>query len=121
MKTVTVPIIKSNEDHNVVIAQIEKLWGAAPNTPKGEKLNVLLTLVDAYEAKHFPIEAPDPIEAILFRMEQAGYVRRDLEELLGKSRVSELLNRKRSLTLNMIRKLHEKWNISADVLVGKAV
>ena len=78
-------------------------------------------LVDAFETEHFPIEAPDPIEAILFRMDQAGYERRDLQELLGKSRVSELLNRKRSLTLNMIRKLHEKWNISADVLIGKAV
>tara|TARA_B100000315_G_scaffold260653_1_gene323735 strand:- start:4517 stop:4882 length:366 start_codon:yes stop_codon:yes gene_type:complete len=119
MKTVTVPVIRTQADYEEAVAQVEKLWGAKPDTPKAEKLDVLLTLVDAYESEQFSIDAPDPIEAILFRMDQEGYERRDLEALLGKSRVSELLNRKRSLTLNMIRKLHEAWNIPADVLVRK--
>lgn len=120
MRTVTVPVIKTDTDHKKAVRQIEGLWGAKANSNEGATLDVLITLVDAYEAEHFPIDAPDPVEAILFRMDQEGYGRRDLEKLLGKTRVSELLNRKRPLSLNMIRKLHQTWKIPADVLIQKA-
>jgi HTH-type transcriptional regulator/antitoxin HigA len=111
--------IKSEADHNAVLAEIEKLWGAEPNTAKGDKLDVLLTLVDAYEKEHYPIEPPDPIEAIKFRMEQMSLTRKDLEALIGsRGRVSEVLNHKRELSLKMIRKLHQNLNIPLESLVG---
>ncbi|MBM4394445.1 MAG: transcriptional regulator [Deltaproteobacteria bacterium] len=112
--------IRNDEDHGRALARIEELWGSPQGTPEAEALEVLVTLVDAYEAQHHAIEAPDPIEAILFRMEQQGLTRRDLEPLIGgRARVSEVLNRRRPLTLAMIRRLRAGLGLSADVLVGK--
>ncbi len=93
----------------------------APGTPQGDRLDVLTTLIQAYEARHFPIDAPDPIEAIKFRMEQQGLSVKDLEPIIGQSnRVYEVLNRKRPLTLAMIRRLHSSLGISAEVLIAEA-
>ena len=90
-------------------------------TPPGDELDVLVTLVESYEDKHFPIESPDPIEAILFRMEEMDLMRKDLEPYIGsRHRVSEVLNRKRELSLNMIRRLHEGLGIPIENLIGKA-
>ena len=89
-------------------------------TPKGDRLDILTTLVQAYEARHWPIEAPDPVEAIKFRMEQSGLTVKDLEPIIGRSnRVYEVLNRKRPLTLAMIRRLHRDLGIPADVLIAE--
>jgi HTH-type transcriptional regulator/antitoxin HigA len=94
---------------------------AAPGTPEGDELDVLAILVDAYEAKHHPVDAPDPVAAIQFRMEQRGLKRRDLEPLIGsRARVSEVLTRKRNLTLEMIRRVKRGLGISADLLIGAA-
>jgi len=95
-----------------------QLMGSAPGSPEGDELEVLATLLDAYEAKHFPMDAPDPITAIEFRMEQQGLTRKDLESFIGsRARVSEILTRKRSLTLPMVRRLKHGLGISADVLI----
>jgi HTH-type transcriptional regulator/antitoxin HigA len=97
---------------------VERLWGAKSGTPEGDRLDVLATLIDAYEAEHDPMDPPDPIEAIKFRMEQQGLTRRDLEEIIGtRTRIAEVLNRKRGLSITMIRRLHERLGISADVLI----
>ena len=112
--------IRNDRDHARALRQVEKLWGARAGSPEAEKLEVLVTLVDAYEAKHHPIDPPDPIEAIRFRMEQEGLTRADLEKLIGsRARVSEILNGRRPLTLQMIRRLRDALGISADVLVGR--
>ena len=112
--------IRNDRDHARALRQIEKLWGARAGSPEAEKLEVLVTLVDAYEAKHHPIDPPDPIDAIRFRMEQEGLTRADLEKLIGsRARVSEILNGRRPLTLQMIRRLRDALGISADVLVGR--
>jgi len=111
--------IKTEDDYRSALLRIEELMEARPDSDAGSELDVLTTLVEAYEAKHFPIEAPDPVDAILFRMEQMGLGRKDLEPLLGsKSRVSEVLNRKRDLSLSQIRRLHEGLNIPLENLVG---
>ena len=111
--------IKNDADHARALAQVERLWGAAPGTPEAEHLEVLVTLIDLYEAQHHVIDPPDPIEAIRFRMEQQDLTRKDLEPLLGsRARVSEVLSRKRPLTLAMIRRLRDHLGISADVLIG---
>ncbi len=110
--------IKTEQDYDAVLAEIEALWGAEIDSPDGDKLDVLMTLVEAYEAKHHPIDPPDPIEAILFRMEQNGLERKDLEPFIGRSgRVSEVLNRKRPLTLDMIRKLWKGLHIPLESLI----
>jgi HTH-type transcriptional regulator / antitoxin HigA len=94
------------------------LWGAKSKTLEGDRLDVLATLIDAYEAQHYPMDPPDPIEAIKFRMEQQGLTRRDLEPLIGtRTRVAEVLNRKRGLSIEMIRRLHRELGISAEVLI----
>jgi HTH-type transcriptional regulator/antitoxin HigA len=112
--------IRNDEDHARALARIEELWGSPAGSPEAEALEVLVTLVDAYEAKHHTIEAPSPVEAILFRMEQQGLTRQDLEPMIGgRSRVSEVLNRRRPLTLAMIRRLRSGLGLSADVLVGQ--
>ncbi len=112
--------IRNDRDHARALREIEKLWGAHAGSPEAEKLEVLVTLVDAYEAKHHPIEPPDPIEAIRFRMEQEGLTRADLEKLIGsRARVSEVLSGRRPLTLAMIRRLRDALGISADVLIGR--
>lgn len=110
--------IKTNADYKAALKEIETLLGAKKDSPEGDRLDVLATLVDAYEEKRFPLEAPDPVEAIQFRMEQMGLTRKDLERVLGsRARVSEILNRKRPLTLAMIRRLAAELNIPADVLI----
>ena len=110
--------IKTEQDYRQAMADIDKLWGAKVGTPKGDHLDILLVLVDDYENKHYQIDAPDPVDAILFRMEQLGLQRSDLEAYIGqKGRVSEVLNHKRPLSLNMIRKLHSGLNIPLESLV----
>ncbi len=110
--------IKTDADYRAALKEIETLMMATPDTPKGEKLDVLVTLVEAYEYRHFPLDLPDPVEAIKFEMEQKGLTVKDLEPMIGKSnRVYEILNRKRSLTLNMIWKLHEELGIPAESLI----
>ena len=110
--------IKTRADYEVAVTEMKRLWGAKSGTPDGDRLDILATLVDTYEARHFPMDPPDPIEAIKFRMEQQGLTRKDLEEILGtRTRVAEVLNRRRGLSINMIRRLHEKLGISAEVLI----
>jgi HTH-type transcriptional regulator/antitoxin HigA len=110
--------IRTKADYEKSLAEVERLWGAKSGTPKGDRLDVLATLIDAYEAEHYPMDPPDPVEAIKFRMEQQGLSRKDLEPLIGtRTRVAEVLNRKRSLSIGMIRRLHERLGISAEVLI----
>ena len=110
--------IKTERDYSRVMAEIDSLMDAKPNTVAGDRLDVLVTLVEAWEEKHHPIEPPDPVQAILFAMEQRGLTRRDLEPFIGtRARVAEVLNGKRPLTLSMIRRLHEGLGIPADVLI----
>ena len=111
--------IRNEKDYVRALAEVEVLWGAKAGTPKGDRLDILATLIEAYEAEHYPMDPPDPIEAIKFRMEQQGLSRKDLEKILGtRTRVSEVLSRKRGLSINMIRALHEKLGISAEILIG---
>jgi len=110
--------IRSKADYRKALAEVGRLWGAKRGTPEGDRLDVLATLIDAYEAEHYPMDPPDPIEAITFRMEQQGLTRKDLEPLIGtRTRVAEVLNRKRSLSIAMIRRLHDRLGISAEVLI----
>jgi HTH-type transcriptional regulator/antitoxin HigA len=110
--------IRTEQNHEAALAEIGRLWGAGSGTPQGDRLDVLATLIEANESAHFPMDPPDPIEAIKFRMEQQGLTRKDLERLLGtRTRVSEVLNRKRSLSIAMIRQLHAELGISAEVLI----
>jgi HTH-type transcriptional regulator/antitoxin HigA len=98
--------------------EVERLWGSKSGTPEGDRLDVLTTLIEAYEDIHYPMDPPDPIEAIKFRMEQQGLTRKDLESLIGtRTRVAEVLNRRRGLSIEMIRRLHKALGISADVLI----
>lgn len=111
--------IKTESDYEAALAEIERLMGAELNTPEGDKLDVLTTLVESYEEKHYRIDPPDPIEAIIHEMESQGLTRKDLERYLGsRARVSEILNRKRSLSLQMIRNLQEGLGISAEILIN---
>jgi HTH-type transcriptional regulator/antitoxin HigA len=117
---ILVKAIRNDRDYEAALARVDTLIDAKKNTPDGDELDILVTLIEAYEAKHHPITPPDPVEAIKFRMDQMGYGRDKLAALLGgQSRVSELFAGKRSLTLSMIRKLHREWNIPADVLIGE--
>lgn len=110
--------IRTKADYKAALVEVEALWGARSGTPRGDRLDVLATLIDAYEAEHQPIDPPDPIDAIQFRMEQQGLTRRDLEGLIGtRARIAEVLNRKRPLSINMIRRLHEHLGIPAEVLI----
>lgn len=110
--------IKTKSDYKASLAEIERLWGARSGTPEGDRLDILATLIDAYENEHYPMDPPDPIQAIKFRMEQQGLTRKDLVEILGsRTRVAEVLNRRRGLSINMIRRLHKKLGISVDVLI----
>ena len=110
--------IRTEADYEAALTEIERLWGARVGTPEGDRLDILATLVDAYENERYPMDPPDPIEAIKFRMEQQGLTRKDLEGILGsRTRVAEVLNRRRGLSINMIRLLHEKLGISAEVLI----
>ncbi len=114
----TVKPIKTKKDYSQAMARLEVLFDAKKNTPEGDELEVLSILIEKYEDDQFPLELPDPVEAIKFRMEQLGYNQVDLANVVGlKSRASEILNRKRKLSLDIIRKLHDKLNIPTDVLI----
>jgi HTH-type transcriptional regulator/antitoxin HigA len=113
--------IRTEQDHRAAVARIEQLMSAAPDSPEGDELDVLATLVDAYEAKHHGIDAPDPVAAIHFRMEQMNLSRKDLEPMIGsRARVSEVLTGKRPLTLEMVRRVRVGLGISADLLIAAA-
>lgn len=110
--------IRTKIDYEAAMAEVQRLWGARAGTTDGDRLDVLATLVDAYESEKYPMDPPDPIDAIKFRMEQQGLTRKDLEGLIGtRTRVAEVLNRRRGLSINMIRRLHDELGISAEVLI----
>jgi HTH-type transcriptional regulator / antitoxin HigA len=116
--TITVTPIRDEADHQVALAEIERLWGAAEGTAEGDRLSILITLADAYEREQWPDEELDPVDAIKSRMENSGRTRKDFEAIAGSSgRASEILNRKRSLTLSMIWRLVSDWKMPADALV----
>ena len=113
--------IRPEADHDAAVARIAQLMGAEPGTEASDELEILVTLADAYESKHFPMDTPDPIAVIQFRMEQQGLTRKDMEPMIGtRARVSEVLTGKRALTLPMMRRLHEVLGIPMDLLVGSA-
>jgi len=110
--------IKTEQDYNESVKRIEELWGAKRDTPQGDEFDLLCTLVESYEMTHFPIAPPDPIDAILFRMEQMGMTKTDMTQYLGsQSRVSEVLSRKRKLTLKMVKSLYKGLKIPAEILL----
>jgi HTH-type transcriptional regulator/antitoxin HigA len=110
--------VRTKADYKAALKEIESLMGARRNSPEGERLDVLVTLVEAYGLKHVPLELPDPVEAIKFAMDQQGLSVKDLEPVLGRSnRVYEVLNRKRPLTLKMIWRLHQQLGIPAECLI----
>jgi HTH-type transcriptional regulator/antitoxin HigA len=110
--------IRTHADHEAALREIERLWGADEGTPEGDRLDVLATLVEAYEQAHFPMDAPDPIEAIKFRLEQQGADQKALIGVIGnRTRVYEVLRRDRALSLSMIRRLNQKLKIPAEILI----
>jgi HTH-type transcriptional regulator / antitoxin HigA len=110
--------IRTEADQERAMAEVERLWGAKDGTSEGDRLDVLVTLIEAYEKEVYPFDPPDPIEAIQFRMEQLGLTRKDLEPFIGsRARVAEVLNRKRGLSIEMIRRLNEGLGISGDILI----
>jgi HTH-type transcriptional regulator/antitoxin HigA len=112
--------IKTEKDYQSVLKQIDKLYDAKPNTQQSDQLEVLVTLVEAYEEEHYKVDFPDPVSAIEYWMESRGLKREDLQPYLGsRARISEVLNRKRNLSLEMMRKLHEGLNIPAEVLLRR--
>lgn len=114
----TIKPIKTKKDYQIALSRLEQIFDAKPGTKEGDELEVLGILIDKYEQEHYPIEYPDPIEAIKFRMEQLGYSQNDLAKVVGlKSRASEILNRRRKLSLDMIRQLHKSLGIPTDVLI----
>jgi len=113
--------VRNAREHKAALAEVERLWDAKPGTSEHDRLDVLVTLIEAYEDKYEPIPPPDPIDAILFRMDQLDLDRKDLEPLIGsRARVSEVLGRRRGLSLGMIRRLHSQLGIPADILVDSA-
>lgn len=117
-RTMNIKLIKTEQDYDLVLERLELIFDAKPNTEEGDELEILSILIEKYEKENFPIEFPDPIEAIQFRMEQLGYSQNDLADIIGlKSRTSEILNKKRKLSLNMIRKLTEKSHIPTEILI----
>jgi len=114
----TLKPIKTKKDYNKALERLEKIFDAKKGSKEGDELEVLSILIEKYEDVHFPIGLPDPIEAIKFRMEQLGYNQVDLAKVVGlKSRASEILNKKRKLSLEMIRLLHDKMKIPTDILI----
>lgn len=110
--------IRTEADHKAAVGEIERLWGAEEGTPEGDRLDILVTLVEAYEEAHFPIDPPDPIEAIKFRLEQQGEDKSALVGVIGnRTRVYEILRRDRPLSLAMIRRLNAKFHIPAEILI----
>jgi HTH-type transcriptional regulator/antitoxin HigA len=117
-KVMEIRPIKSDDDYRSTLGEVEHLMAAELDTPEGERLDVLVTLVEAYEMKHFPLDLPDPVEAIKFRMEQLDLTPVDLTPMIGRlNRVYEVLNRKRPLTLKMIWRLHDQLRIPAESLI----
>ncbi len=117
-KDMTLRLIKTKKDYQNALLRLERIFDAKPGSTEGDELEILGILIDNYEKIHYPIKFPDPIEAIKFRMEQLGYNQTDLAKVVGlKSRASEILNRKRKLTLEMIRNLHDTLHIPTDVLI----
>ncbi len=117
--------IRTEADNATGMVEVEAFWGAAEGSPDGDRLDVLVTLIDARETLHHPMDPPDPIAAIEFRMEQQGLTRKDMEGIIGsRTRIAEVLGRKRGLSIGMIRRLHARLGISAEVLIqpsrGKA-
>jgi HTH-type transcriptional regulator/antitoxin HigA len=111
--------VRTEAEHDAAVARITQLMGAEPGTEASDELEVLVTLVDAYETKHFPMDTPDPVTIIKFQMEQQGLTRKDLEPMIGsRARVSEVLTGRRALTLPMIRRLHTGLSIPVDLLIG---
>jgi HTH-type transcriptional regulator/antitoxin HigA len=114
----TIKLIKTKKDYQEALARLEIIFDAKKGSPKGDELEILSMLVDNYENDKFPIGFPDPVEAIKFRMEQLGYNQSDLANVVGlKSRASEILSKKRKLSLEMIRQIHDKLNIPTEVLI----
>lgn len=112
--------IKTEKDYENALDRLEQIFEAKPGTKEGDELEILSILIEKYEDEHFPIELPDPVEAIKFRLEQLGLKQNDLAEVIGlKSRASEILNKKRKLTLEMIRKLNKHFSIPTNVLIQK--
>ncbi len=110
--------IKCEADYDAALARVDELMDAEPDTPQGDELDILVTLIQKFEAQHYPVDAPNPVEAIRFRMDQIGLKDKDLIPYIGQSgRVSEVLSFKRKLTLNMIRKLHSELNIPTERLI----
>src|ERR1700680_2243275 len=110
--------IRTKADYKAALVEVERLWGAKSGTPKGDRLDVLATLIDAYETRHYPMDPPDPIEAIQFRMEHQALTRRDREPMIGtRARVAEVMSRRRNLPIDMIRRLHKQLGISAEILI----
>ena len=110
--------IRTQRDHKTALAEIKRLFDAKPGTPDGDRLVALATLVEIYEQQHYPILPPDPVEAIIYFMERRGLSRKDIEPYLGsRAKVSEVLNRRRPLSIEMIRRLHEGLGIPAEVLI----
>jgi len=117
-KIMRITAIHNTADHRSMLSKIEALWDAKPNTAEHDELEVLSILVEKYEEKTFPISDPDPVQAVLFYIEQNGLKRADLGKTLGsRSRASEFLNRKSDLSITQIRKLHDEWHIPADILI----
>jgi HTH-type transcriptional regulator/antitoxin HigA len=118
IKNMTLKLIKTKKDYNEAMKRLEEIFDSQPGTKEGDELELLSMLIEKYENEYFPVTSPDPIEAIKFRMEQMGYRQKDLKDIIGyKGRVSEILHRKRKLTLEMIRKLHQTLQIPSDVLL----
>ncbi len=110
--------VRTQSDYKRALAELKKLWGAQSGTAAGDRLDILATLIDVYEAEHYPMDPPDPIEAIKFRMQQQGLTRKDLEPIIGtRTRVAEVLNRKRNLSIAMIRRLHDQLGLPAEILI----
>ncbi len=119
-KDVNIKVLKTEEDYHKALKRLEEIFDAPIDSPEGDEAELLTILIENYEDKHHPVEAPDPIEAIRFRMEQMNMKKKDLAEIIGyKSRVSEILSRKRKLSLNMIRRLHKKLRIPYDSLMSE--
>ena len=117
----TIKPIRTDRDHNAALLEIQKLWKAKPGTPSGDRLDVLITLVEAYEREHFPVDPPDPIDAIKFRLEQLGQDSKVLVGRIGgRSRVHEVLTGRRPLSLAMIRALHRRFGIPAEILIRES-
>ena len=120
MKHIEIKLIKTKKEYTVALQRVDELFaaGAKKGSAQGNELELLLVLIDLYEEEHTPVDAPEPVEAIKFRMEQLNLKPKDLEDIIGnKSLVSKILNKKRTLSLSMIRAIHEKLNISTNVLI----